>query len=448
MSTPPRIRITPKLTDPRIARLGRTRLLMGAASGAVTTLVLIALNWAEPTRCAYIVGCYVFYMAGNALFTRTVVSGPKHPNTVEFFRGLFNVTVWIATAHVVGWAVPVWSHIITLCVFAGGLVVNRALLRVLVFLGLWNVAAIVDGAPWQLVPVFTSLGIFVYLVAAARTRVIESMLQEAAQQNAQLRAAQAQLSGLQASLVANETLASIGMLASGVAHEINNPMTFITMNVKELAEALTGLPSLPEPLQEFRDDVLPATLDGIRRVNSIVADLRRFARGEQQERVPFDPVDEVSAAIRMASAQAASGQMIHADLQMVPRVLGAPRQISQVVLNLLLNGLQSLEGEGEVYVSTREQDGEVLVEVRDTGRGMSPETVQQLFQPFFTTKPQGEGTGLGLAVAHGIVADHGGRIRVRSDLKHGSVFTLHLPAMKPAPQEVPSPSAGAGAGAA
>ncbi|KFA90793.1 hypothetical protein Q664_26105 [Archangium violaceum Cb vi76] len=236
------------------------------------------------------------------------------------------------------------------------------------------------------------------------------------------------LQRMQGQLVAHEKLSSLGLLAAGVAHEINNPMAFVTSNVRLLSRDLAAQRELPEELREYVDDVLPATLDGIRRVNAIVADLKRFARNDPEEPVEFDLNAEVSSALRLSQGERRGRCRMELELGALRPIVGQPRQIGQVVLNLLMNAVQAVQArEGVVKVSTREEPGEAVVEVRDNGVGMTKEVVGQLFQPFFTTKPVGEGTGLGLAVAYGIVTGHGGRIEVESEEGRGTCFTVRLP---------------------
>jgi signal transduction histidine kinase len=199
--------------------------------------------------------------------------------------------------------------------------------------------------------------------------------------------------------------------------------------VETLLEDLKHEPELPPTLVEFRDEVLPDTIDGIRRVNSIVGDLRRFARGEPEHFVPYDLTAEISAAARMARTQMKPDQILEVDVPTSIEMVGSPRQICQVVLNLIMNALQALPGRGKVSLSAATvEGGAVEVSVRDNGSGMSEETRRRLFEPFFTTKArEGLGLGLGLSVVYGIVKAHGGSIDVESALGRGSCFRMRLP---------------------
>jgi signal transduction histidine kinase len=229
----------------------------------------------------------------------------------------------------------------------------------------------------------------------------------------------------------HEKLQSLGMLAASVAHEINNPMAYVTANVRALLEDLRQLAALPEPLLEYVEDVLPATLDGIERVNAIVSDLRAFSREDPGQVVEFDLNTEVEAAIRIARNHFRHRASLHVALGPLPPAVGRPRQLTQVVVNLLVNASQAVADRGNIHVVTLCDPDEFVVEVRDDGAGIPTDVRDRLFRPFFTTKQGGQGTGLGLAVANGFVRAHGGRITVESEPGQGATFRVHLPRVSP-----------------
>jgi signal transduction histidine kinase len=144
--------------------------------------------------------------------------------------------------------------------------------------------------------------------------------------------------------------------------------------------------------------------------------------------------DEIQAALRITHSRIEARCRVVLKLRPLPRMLGRPQQMAQVVVNLLINAAQATPDEGQISLSTRHEGSEVVLVVQDTGQGMTPEVRQKLFQPFFSTRPIGEGTGMGLAVVHGIVSAHGGRIDVESHPGKGSTFTIHLPLAAPAPR--------------
>jgi signal transduction histidine kinase len=258
--------------------------------------------------------------------------------------------------------------------------------------------------------------------------------------DAQLTRADAQLEEVRQRAREQERLASLGTLAAGIAHEINNPMSYVKSNVSTLLEELRSQQSLPEELQEYVTDVLPATLDGIQRICAIVSDLRRFSRGEAEHGVEYDLNAEVEAALRMTRGQLQAHGGVEVELSPLPKMMGHPRQISQVIINLLVNAAQAMEGRsaGRVFLSTRQEEGMVVLTVRDSGSGMGPEVLAHLFEPFFTTKPVGQGTGMGLVMVHDIVAAHGGRIEVQSQPQQGSTFIIRLPQVPLLMAEPPS----------
>ncbi|HEX5752530.1 MAG TPA: ATP-binding protein [Archangium sp.] len=241
------------------------------------------------------------------------------------------------------------------------------------------------------------------------------------------------------SALLTERLASVGTLATGVAHEINNPMAYVTANLAFLAKELPELArsegngGAKEELAEL-GQVAAESLEGARRVNQIVKELRLFARGgggdERLEAVDVRAVAKRS--LNLALHELEPRARIIEELEEVPRVLGSESQLGQVCLNLLLNAGQAMTtgdtGRNELLLRTRRrEDGWVMLEVADTGCGIPPEDQRRLFDPFFTTKPAGEGMGMGLSICHGIVKRLGGEIQVESEVGKGSVFRVVLP---------------------
>ncbi|HZH79077.1 MAG TPA: HAMP domain-containing sensor histidine kinase [Archangium sp.] len=306
--------------------------------------------------------------------------------------------------------------------------------RMALYLVAVDVVALSTGANPLLVLAFSLVGIFGYLVSEGRLTLLRESLEQMRRQREALEKAHQELQQLHQRAIEQERLSSLGLMAASVAHEINNPMSFVTSNIASMLEELREGYNLPELAKEYVDDLLPATLDGARRVNSIVSDLRRFSRGGFEGHVDYDFDEEVRMALRIARVQLGHVQVEQA-LGEVGRVVGRPRQLVQVLVNLLVNAGQATAPGGVVRLTTRRQGERVHVEVRDTGTGMSEETKQHLFEPFFTTKPPGLGTGLGLSVVHGIIKSHGGRIAVESELGKGTCFILDLPRVPPLPAE-------------
>jgi PAS domain S-box-containing protein len=252
---------------------------------------------------------------------------------------------------------------------------------------------------------------------------------------------------LQSRLVMADRLASVGTLGAGVAHEINNPLAYMLVNLHLIRVGLERLEAVAPPgaigsLQQLVQE----TTEGAERIASIVKDLKTFARGEQESRLgPVDVRRAVELACKMADNMLRHRARLVLDFDTVPPVEANESRLCQVFLNLLLNAAQAIpEGEPaekhEVAVRLRAQGpGQVLVEVRDSGVGMTPEVLSRVFDPFFTTKSVGEGTGLGLSICHGIVDSMGGSISVESVPGRGSTFRVVLRAARQEAVAAPCP---------
>ncbi|MEI8258681.1 MAG: ATP-binding protein, partial [Deltaproteobacteria bacterium] len=254
---------------------------------------------------------------------------------------------------------------------------------------------------------------------------------------------------MQARLSVSERMASLGTLAAGVAHEINNPLSYTLANT-ELASSIVAslLATLPpgaaghDQLAEALDALTEAH-EGNQRMSAIVRDLRIFSRGDDATAGRVDVRGPLETSIKLTSNEIRHRARLVRDLRPVPMVDASESRLGQVFLNLLVNAAQSIpEGSvvsNEVRVATRVAgDGRVLVEVSDTGGGMTPEVQARIFDPFFTTKAVGAGTGLGLSICSGIVKALGGEILVESTPGKGSTFSVLLPAAS-APATMISP---------
>jgi PAS domain S-box-containing protein len=237
---------------------------------------------------------------------------------------------------------------------------------------------------------------------------------------------------LQARLQMADRLASVGTLGAGVAHEINNPLAYMLVNLQLVAEGLDKLRGPHGPEAESLQQVVRETIEGAERIASIVRDLKTFARGQQEERLgPVDVSRAVEQACKIADNVIRHRARLITQFEPVQPVYASEGRLCQVFLNLLLNAAHAIpEGgsqEHEIRVVIREgAPGRVVVEVRDSGVGMTPEIMARIFDPFFTTKQVGEGTGLGLSICHGIIESMGGRISVQSTPGKGSTLTVTL----------------------
>jgi signal transduction histidine kinase len=252
----------------------------------------------------------------------------------------------------------------------------------------------------------------------------------------------------QAALVQSEKLAGLGRVAAGVAHEINNPIAYVTNNLavlrRDMQAALAALdayrqgnPAEAARLEEegdvayFQENfarTCDKTLEGLRRVRDIVNNLRDFAHLDEADFKEADLNAAFESALEILQHEVKTrGVHVVTQLEPLPPVLCHPGKINQVFLNLLLNAVEACAAGGIVAARSRVEGGQVVVEVQDNGCGIPPEHQSRLFEPFFTTKPIGEGTGLGLSVSYGIIRDHGGSIEVESEVGRGSTFRVRLP---------------------
>jgi len=239
-------------------------------------------------------------------------------------------------------------------------------------------------------------------------------------------------------LVAAERLASMGRLAAGVAHEINNPLAWVMSNLEFAIGRLEQAKGEPELIETLGEAKL-----GAERVRDIVRDLRVFARSEGETGGACDVVGVVRASLAMARNELRHRAQVETRFETVPPVGIPQRQLGQVLVNLLVNAAQAIrEGSAAdnfVRVGVRAQDGGVLIEVQDTGSGMATPVRDRIFEPFFTTK-EGEGMGLGLALCKTMVQEAGGTITVESEAGRGSTFRVWLPpAQHPTPTPTPPP---------
>lgn len=251
-------------------------------------------------------------------------------------------------------------------------------------------------------------------------------------------------------LMVSDRMASVGVLAAGVAHEINNPLTAVLWNLSASRADLVTLEglvhALPDsPVRTSASRALATLRTGLRdtaeaaeRVRDIARDLKVFSRAQDDVSNPVDVVRVLESSLRMARTEIRHRATVKKDIHPVPPVMANESRLGQVFLNLVVNAAQAIDeghaDENEIVLATGlAGPGHLFVEVRDSGCGMTPEVRERLFSPFFTTKPRGIGTGLGLSICRRIVTALGGEITVTSAPGAGSTFRVTLPTMAPAP---------------
>lgn len=265
-----------------------------------------------------------------------------------------------------------------------------------------------------------------------------------------LHQAHGELQRAQQQLVNAEKMASLGRLVAGVAHELNNPISFVYGNVHALARyrerltrylAAVDAADLPEGLRRLRDELrvpqmladiaplLDGTLQGAERVRDLVQDLRRFSSGQSVERTRFDLVHVVETAVRWVTKGARQDLELEIAAPPTLEVRAHPGQLQQVLMNLVQNAVDALHDteRPRIRIQVESVGDEVQVRVHDSGPGIAGDDLVRVFDPFFTTKQVGQGTGLGLSISYGIVAEHGGRLVAANHPDGGAEFTLTLP---------------------
>ncbi len=283
--------------------------------------------------------------------------------------------------------------------------------------------------------------------------ILEDKTRELYISNQELKAANEELSRQQAHMVKTEKLAALGTLSAGVAHEINNPLSFVISNINALkryceryitvveavkrshAELPDTVGQAMASLEKKRDadyiindtQVIFSEVDsGLKRVSDIVLNLKSFARTNPSDRNNADINEAIRSALKILNNEIKYKCELEVNLQELPEIYCNLNEVSQVFLNIIHNAVQAIKRQGTISISSW-YDEAINITIADDGEGMESETLGQIFNPFYTNKPLGMGTGLGLSVSHGIIEDLGGKISVKSELKKGTEFSIVLP---------------------
>lgn len=292
-----------------------------------------------------------------------------------------------------------------------------------------------------------------------RDVTLESLREtELHERNAELEVAYAKLQAAQEQAFRTEKLVSIGQLAAGVAHEINNPIAYVKSNLNGLRLTVAHLLELAripaceddlrttlrsdrgEGVEEIDSstiagdsrDLIMESLEGVDRVCKIVSDLKDFSHQDQIENwVTADMHVGLESTLNIVWNEIKYKAHVVKSYGELPLIECIPSQLNQVFMNLLINASQAIESNGIITITTECSDDHVVIMIGDNGKGIPPETVPRIFDPFFTTKTVGEGTGLGLAISYGIISKHHGTIEVTSVPGEGTLFMLKLPVAQP-----------------
>ncbi len=304
------------------------------------------------------------------------------------------------------------------------------------------------------------------LLLEDKSRKLFHSYQTLQESHGQLADALEEVKSQQKQLVQSEKLASLGTMSAGVAHEINNPLAFVFSNINSLSHAVEQFQEyhqhvgkvvaadsaeerqiLVDQLKKhivdadieylFGDctDLITETLDGIQRVKSIVAGLKAFARSDAGEMETLSISECLQNTLKLVHNQIKFSMEVIVNLDELPDIKGYPGKLSQVFLNLVVNANQAMNDNKGTMTITGTITGtgveeSIVITFQDDGSGMSQGTMDNIFNPFFTTKPVGQGTGLGLSISHGIIEEHNGKIEVSSEPGTGTCFTITLPAIQ------------------
>jgi signal transduction histidine kinase len=257
-----------------------------------------------------------------------------------------------------------------------------------------------------------------------RTAQLEGTHRELAEAYAELKSTESQL-------VQSEKMASLGRLVAGVAHEINNPVSFISTNVtplrRRLAQAAAIAPARVARTLSEAEEITGIMARGAERTAAIVKDLRTFSRLGEATRKAADLHEALDVTLRLLEPRWRDRITVHRDYGALTPVECDPSQLNQVFMNVLANACDAIVGAGNIWLTTQTDGDVVTITIRDDGPGIAPEALRRIFDPFFTTKDVGGGTGLGLAISHTVVTAHGGRIDVESTPGRGASFRITLP---------------------
>jgi len=295
---------------------------------------------------------------------------------------------------------------------------------------------------------------------AQRTSELTAANRQLAAEQRELKTLLKKVEDAQSQLLQSEKMAAIGQLAAGVAHEINNPIGFVNSNlgtlngyvdklltvidayekceatVANVPKAELAAVKAEADLDFLRDDVralLAESQDGLSRVKKIVQDLKEFSHVDEAEWQDADLNEGLESTLNVVWAELKYKADVAREYGTLPRVHCIAAQVNQVLMNLLVNAAQAIDGRGKITVRSGCEGDRAWIEIADTGRGMPPEVKTRIFEPFFTTKPVGKGTGLGLSLSYDIIVKrHGGSFDVASEPGHGTTIRVWLPIAGPA----------------
>ncbi|MFA6988667.1 MAG: ATP-binding protein [Candidatus Gastranaerophilaceae bacterium] len=282
---------------------------------------------------------------------------------------------------------------------------------------------------------------------------VKERTQEVVEKNNELQKAYKELKEAQSIMVHSEKMRSLGELVAGITHEINNPVNFIYGNLIHLNNYSRDLINIIEKYQQFEEnlsyeqqqeikqlkenleysfikndlpDLIKSCKEGTERTKNIIIDLKSFSRADEMIINEIDVHKELNTALNILFNKHKDRIHIHKEFGELPKIDCYGGQINQVFLNVLDNAIFAIKKEGDIFLRTRMDDKFVIIEIEDTGIGITPENIKKIFEPFFTTKSVGDGTGLGMSISYKIIENHNGIIDVESQIGKGTKFTIKL----------------------
>jgi two-component system NtrC family sensor kinase len=334
-------------------RVSKRLSITAQISGTLLNVGLFASLWDQPAMFWILVPLFVL-ASGCNMFIAIVMPQWLDRERCEDLRALLNFAVHGAIGVLCDWSFASWLFVPFIAALATVPPAKAPWRRLVATIVGIAVLALATGARTADVIAFCGLGVFTHAMIGAYLDLANKLLQERERTDAELRAA------LQRAH-AQERLASIGRLAAEIAHEVNNPMCYVTTNTEQLLDDLSAERTLSPALAEHRDVIVHETLDGIRRVNAIVGDIRRFAHGEPEQQVAFDLSEEVEGVLRIARTQLAPDRELRACIDPGIWIIGMRRQLGQNVLNLIVNAMDA-PGGVRVALAVREGVAELVVE--------------------------------------------------------------------------------------
>ena len=393
----------------------------------VLDVLVVSSVWHDPIRRWVTIGICVVLGSLNATVIPRLYRLKKVKDNSFLLREAINGLGQAAKVVAANASLPTWGW---LFILASVMDTKAHVWHIASLIGLLIVqvtTSIIAGVDWHQIVTLLTLTGAISVLNYGRSRELIAALTEQVNQRKELERQSLELQQMQTIATQQEKMSSLGMLAAGIAHEINNPMAFITSNIKQFEHDLERLRESDALVAEYAQEIIPDIVEGLVRVNTIVDDLRRFARGDVEFRTAFDVNDVIRSAVRMTHGRVTPGVAISLSLNDIPRQMGFPRQLSQVVVNLMVNAIYAVADGGRISLHSDYDEDTWWLTVTDTGSGMDEQTLSRIFEPFFTTRPPGEGTGLGLAVVHGIVEQQKGHIEVVHTGATGTTFKLTLP---------------------